>query len=561
MLAVALAAGLLRAVPAAADESVPAVPGPAAAGDPAPASPGPAAAGEPAPANPEPLAGATVGEVRILNENIFDLSDPKEDNWIFRLANKLHIRTRPWVVSHQLLFRPGDPYNPRLLAESERNLRTNSYFYDARIQPGAVHDGRVDVDVRTRDVWTLQPGVSFQRSGGKNTTGVDLKEKNLLGLGSSLSIASKSTPDRRENSVNFSDDHVAGTRVGTSVTLSSNSDGHRQSYMVQRPFYALDARWAASALYENDLQIDTLVGAGSVAGRFQTRKKKVDLWGGWSRGLINGWTWRFLAGGTRDESRFTVVSGDNAVLPVPKDRILEYPYLGFELVQDDYQKVKNRDQIERTEDFYLGLRVRATAGYAFPAIGSDRYAMPFSASFGKGGQFGERWTVISEGMTTGRVEGGSAVDTKLSGSGRVYLAWSERWLSFASIAGNRLVTPDQDHQLDLGGDTGLRGYPARYQSGDRSYLATIEQRFFSTWYPFRLFRPGAAAFFDIGRAWGGNVTGLPATGRLRDAGVGLRIGVTRSGLGNVIHVDVAFPLDGDPSIAKAQVLVTTKSSF
>jgi hypothetical protein len=53
----------------------------------------------------------------------------------------------------------------------------------------------------------------------------------------------------------------------------------------------------------------------------------------------------------------------------------------------------------------------------------------------------------------------------------------------------------------------------------------------------------------------------PSLGLLKDVGVGLRIGSTRSGLGNIIHVDLAVPLDGDPSIKKVQLLVETKQSF
>jgi len=241
--------------------------------------------------------------------------------------------------------------------------------------------------------------------------------------------------------------------------------------------------------------------------------------------------------------------------------VLVYPFAGIEIIEDAFETAKNRDQIERTEDFFLGLHLRATAGYAFPSIGSDRYAVPFTASFEKGARLGDRWTVTSSATATGRVEDRAARDTTVSAGARVYLRLSENWLSFASLAGSRQVKPDDDRQLTLGGDTGLRGYPRLYQAGDREFLVTVEQRYFSTWYPFRLFRVGAAAFFDVGRAWGGTRTGFPAPGRLRDAGVGLRIGNTRSGLGNVIHVDVAFPFDGDPSIARAQVLVDTKSSF
>ena len=48
---------------------------------------------------------------------------------------------------------------------------------------------------------------------------------------------------------------------------------------------------------------------------------------------------------------------------------------------------------------------------------------------------------------------------------------------------------------------------------------------------------------------------------LKDVGIGLRIGNSRSGLGNIIHVDLAFPLDGDSSIKNVQFLIQTKESF
>lgn len=87
---------------------------------------------------------------------------------------------------------------------------------------------------------------------------------------------------------------------------------------------------------------------------------------------------------------------------------------------------------------------------------------------------------------------------------------------------------------------------------------TVEQRFFTDWYPFHLAHVGGAVFFDAGRTWGGDASQL---GLLRDVGLGLRLSSSRSGLGNVIHFDLAFPLDGDPSIKSMQWLVTTKASF
>src|SRR5262245_20119124 len=105
--------------------------------------------------------GAVIGEILIYPENIFDLNDPKEDKALYRLANQLHIKTRENVVRQQLLFRTGDRYSPRLLEESERILRAQRYLYDASIRPIAYSDGKVDIAVTTRDVWTLNPGISF----------------------------------------------------------------------------------------------------------------------------------------------------------------------------------------------------------------------------------------------------------------------------------------------------------------------------------------------------------------------------------------------------------------
>ena len=43
--------------------------------------------------------GAVIGEIRIDNQNIFDLENPEENNAFYRLTNTLHIRTRPDVQS------------------------------------------------------------------------------------------------------------------------------------------------------------------------------------------------------------------------------------------------------------------------------------------------------------------------------------------------------------------------------------------------------------------------------------------------------------------------------
>src|SRR5262245_30713648 len=130
-------------------------------------------------------AGAVVGEIRIVTHNIFDLDNERENNAFYRAANAIHIQTRPGIVRSKLLFKTGDRVSVHAIDETERLLRSYRISYDVSIVPVAYHDGVADIEVRTRDTWTLQPGFSASRSGGANRTNVGLTETNAFGTGRS----------------------------------------------------------------------------------------------------------------------------------------------------------------------------------------------------------------------------------------------------------------------------------------------------------------------------------------------------------------------------------------
>jgi hypothetical protein len=126
---------------------------------------------------------APIGRIIVQPEDVFDESLPGESGWLYRTANKIHIHTKPSVVRKQLLFKTGEPFRARLIEETERILRENKYLYDAKITPVAYDGKNVDLEVRTKDVWTLNPGINFSRQGGENEGGAQIEEKNLLGTG------------------------------------------------------------------------------------------------------------------------------------------------------------------------------------------------------------------------------------------------------------------------------------------------------------------------------------------------------------------------------------------
>jgi len=514
------------------------------------------------PSDPElEAAGARIGSIRIQRRDLFDLSRADENTALFRLGNRLHIETREATIANQLLFRSGEPYVGRILQESERLLRTTRYLRDATIVPVALRDGVVDIEVITEDVWTFNPGVSFGRKGGSSTSGFELEELNLLGLGIQISLGVKSGVDRDSKLVVFRDRQLGRSWWGLDAQFADNSDGRVGELKLERPFYSLDTRWAAGIAVRDDERIDSRYDLGNIIDQYEVGAKLFSAYVGRSTGLRDGWTTRYKLGFTFDENRFDPIGGTAPTRLLPSDRKLAYPWVAMEWLQDEFREDSNRDQIGRTEDVTLGWRARAQLGYAGNSVGSDVDAAMLSAAVAKGVELTARQTLQFEAAAAGRIEGGDLVGGLLSAEARYYFRQSPRrvlFMGLSTLAGSNL---DPDQQILLGGDSGLRGYPLRYQAGTGRWLFTAEQRFYSNWYPFRLFNVGGAAFFDVGETWGRDPLGAPSRGLLKDVGVGLRLGNSRSALGNVVHVDLAVPLDGDASIKDVQFLIETKRSF
>ena len=502
-----------------------------------------------------------IESVTLKKADVFDLSDPDEDNWLFRAANRLHINTRDKTIHKQLLFAPGDQYDKRLAEESERLLRQNRYLYDANITATPNPSGNVDLVVETRDVWSLEPELSLSRSGGETRSGFGLEESNLLGRGQMLRILREDDIDRSSNIIEFKDRNLAYSWVSLQALYADSSDGDSSLLRIVRPFYALDTRWAAGGWVRADDRRSTLYANGEVAAEYQHENNYATLFGGWSQGLQDGKVQRWTAGMVYDENEFAPVADPTLPAAIPDNRKLVYPFVGFELVEDGYVTTQNSDQISRTEDFQMGMSVRASLGWSDTAFGADRDAAIFSANASRGFGSMDKKAILLSANTQGRVESGDLANTTLSMKARYYRKMGDKHTFFATISGTVGSALDLDNPVELGGKTGMRGYPLRYQAGESKMVATIEHRYFTDWYPFRLARVGGAIFADAGKVWGENPLGEDNRGWISNIGLGLRLALTRVSSGRVVHIDLAFPLNGDPTIDDVQFLIESRRSF
>lgn len=519
---------------------------------------------------PEIPPGSVIGEVRVVTKPIFDPDKPGEDKKIFRFANRLHRVTRPNVVESQLIIQPGDVFSPELIAESARLLRANDYLYDVDIQPILREDGKVDVEVTTRDVWTLEGSASFSRSGGENNTSFSIEDTNLFGTGKELSVARIGTVDRISNLIRLRDPNVLGSRVQLLASYADNSDGGRVRFELEQPFYSLASRWAAGVRLFRDERLERIFKLGKVASGFEHRNDALEIYGGLSKGLINGVARRWEMGFTFTEEDFERSEKyPKEVLPLPEDRTLAYPWVSYEYIEDRHIVEHDLNRIQRSEDINLGRQFRFLLGFSSPTFGADADRMIFQTAFSTGWRPRPGQLFLAQLGGSARYGDGDAENLVTGGRVRYYLRnFGGGQIFYASLGADLARHLDGEEQLLLGGDSGLRGYPLRYQSGDRRVLLTLEQRFFSDVELFKLVHVGGAVFFDAGQAWfvdslsrRDSKLNLQDRRVLKDIGFGLRLGSSRSSRGAVLHLDIAYPLDRQGNIESLQWLVSTSETF
>jgi len=505
---------------------------------------------------------ARIGAIEIHILQIFDLEDPQDNNWLFRTADHLHVLTRESTIRAQLLFRSGDPYSRRLLDETARNMRLNaSFLREPQIFPIRYHDGLVDIEVVTHDVWTFQPALNFHRSGGANSSSLDVSDANFLGYGKYAELGHGENVDRHFTFAQWSDPNVWGSHWRDDALYSYNSDGRVWGLDLYHPFYSLETRSSYGADGGEALGIVHRYSLGQQYDAYQVDDHAADVYAGTALRVTDLWTERLVLGWRLDDNTFSAAPTQQALAPLPQNRNLSYPLARMQWLENHFETMQNLDLIARTEDVHFGLDASVGAGWATPSFGADRHSVLLDTELNYGWRFGASEQAFLSSRLATRIEDGQLHDATFTWSSSYYLATSYNTrlvLRFSGDAGHDL---DGDHTFDLGGDTGLRGYPLRYQNGNERALVTVEERLYTRYYLFRLVNVGAAAFYDMGRTWGTTLVPTPQLGLLRDVGAGLRLGNARSSFGSVIHIDLAAPLERTSSISSLQFLVSTQQSY
>ena len=509
----------------------------------------------------------TVGEVQLQRFNIFDEQNPKENNRLFRWANSFHSLTRESVIRSQLLFSSGELIEFRTLEESERLLRNLKFIYDAKFRPYRICGDVVDIRVITRDVWTFTPSISFSRSGGSNNIDFALRDTSFLGTGKQLEFKRESDDDRSGYSVIYKDPAIMNSRYRANIAYTDNDDGSAKLIEITRPFYALDIQWAGGIKLDEQEREDSLHFRGKKIAEFDHELKSHGFFIGNSRGIVDNKTKRWLIGVQVEDHKFDFSDSAKPPEQLPKDRKQVYPWVGYQSIEDKYMEFENLRNQGRTEDVYVGETYRMRLGLSSESLGASSEQLVFRGNY-ENVLKADSLRVFDTTLTA---EGSWDLDEDafenlwVSAEAQYHRRQGDRWQLFGKLKLDYTRNLTVDRQLTLGGTNGLRGYEKHYQVGDRSFLFSVEERYYSDLHIFNLIRVGGAVFIDAGRAWYNDDTNpvfqSSNDGVLANFGIGLRLSSSRAEVGSVIHLDLAVPLNKDDDVDGMQWLVTVKNSF
>lgn len=225
----------------------------------------------------QPFADKTVGEITIERMQPFD----PDGNWLERAANNTHMQTRERVIRRDLLFKPGDKFDPQLAVRNKQLLRSRPYISDTEfiVVPDSLDSTRVNLVVRTRDSWTISVDAGIH---GDGRTMVGLSDANILGTGNTLKF--KTNFSRKDfsyggNMVEYRIPNVLGTFYTAEFSAGRdfyNSElvlGLRKEF-IRPTDYEIGLTYSdvKSKRYMIDLDTSLLV-----------KVRNLDAWGGRSR--------------------------------------------------------------------------------------------------------------------------------------------------------------------------------------------------------------------------------------------------------------------------------------
>ena len=501
------------------------------------------------------LDGLPIRHVEIVARNLYEPLPGGPLRPFYRLADALHVRTRPSTIRHAVLLDRGEPWSAARGKENERILRALGILEPLRVEArrsGARGDS-VDVLVETRDDWTTQPEFAIQSAEDDLFLTVSLAERNFLGLGKGIGLSYREAPEGITRGAEYLDPNVLGSRLRLAARAARSNEGASQGIDIGVPFYSESAPYSYGFRWNLVTSVARLYQSGDEAAKFDRRVEETQAY--WGQGFRS----------SREVVRITGMFilrdrryGESELQPgAPEEfaggeeNVHERRWGGeAQWWRPAFFEIEGMERLGGIEDVDLGPSVRITAGYSPQWLGATADEGYLGTRLDGGFGLGQHAFGLAALDFRTRIRH-EPLETVTRGQVRWVTQMRRTHTFLLAGYGAAAYRPERDYQEILGGLSGMRALPVRGMTGHQAWRFNAEHRWWAGRDFFQILSLGTAAFYDIGRTWG---PGASPGGWRQDAGFGIRLALPRSGQDRVARVDIAWPIARFPGDDRGPVL-------
>lgn len=529
--------------------------------------------------------GKVIGRIHIHNEDVF----AEKNRWL-QFLNHFHYTTRERTIRVDLVAEEGQPYTQEIVEETARRLRDPLFSSVIAIIPvTSTEEGKVDLLVVTRDIWSLRLNTQYTFQQGTLTNlATSLSENNFLG--SRTVIAAALTMDQGAILAGplFIDKNLVGqhlelrARVNTIVNRDRffdgdwDTEGSSSEVRLSKVLWRLSSEWGGSVTFSHRFAIersflgldlrpvycpdDMAATRCQFVSRAQAsmlpasdlldltyRQKKWAVTAAATRQWGTELKHQLSFGHVLDVVRPKLLDGFPGTpfqqqlfidTVLPKSEVDSAPYVAYGFFQPRYKTRRNVQTYDLAEDLRLGVDAEVSFGVGLRLLGSDDNFQRGGAGIGYTLPWGKDGSARASTNYSFRYQEGELRDNafgintrfvspSIDGYARVVaeLAFATRW--------NERVP----RFFSIGSDNGLRGFDINEFFGKRLVSSQIELRSFPV--PVWVLRVGGVLFYDVG----GAADTLGTLELHHDVGIGLRSLLPQTSR-ELFRFDLAFPLDG-----------------
>jgi len=535
-------------------------------------------------------AACAAGRITSIEVDSRSIFDPEETSlrvlkWAYHAANVLHVNTRSSFVERELLFEPGDCYDPFLVGESERLLDRYGFLSYARIETVSDGNGGRVARVETRDDWSTKVDVGATYDEGTNLEKLQVTEENLLGHGVFGEFTYMNRREARTHSFGVSTPRLFG-RSDAGIAWGRSRPGHFFNQYVHYPFVGEAGRVAVREGYSRGTDFFAYSTGGSAQHsrvlvpvfREQLELSAAHRFGDPGASVILGMSLTRDQVLIRDGMEITLGDGydERAPFTGPAPEAMARQLraggatrLGVHLGtrRFRYREYVGLDGVRDRQSVGLGMFAGVSVARAVPILTPTGPRLDDVVTRGHGSFTAALGSSLLHGGTTveARYEDGRwsdvLADADLAFYGRTRHLPGQTWFPRASVAGGWNTT--LPFQLSLGGREAVRSLEEDKLPGGRMLLFVVEDRIALGWPNQNTADLGVTLFADAGRVLPGDVPYGVDSGWQGAVGFGLRIGLP-PGTRNIWRADVVFPVGpvgGSPMFRLTFELNKLRSGF